>query len=180
MMISNGLIMEIAGGDEDALRVLHHALHGSLFYYAYTLTSDRDASQEAVQEAFVRLWHQRATFNNAMAVKVYLYYVVRNVVRNHLRAQRRMVSIPEHAAAQEDLAMVSAETCGMVRAAVEALPPQTRRVIELSMAELTVVEIAEQMDISPNSVKTLKKAGYSALRQKLGGLHSLLHLLLPL
>lgn len=178
-MLSDRLILEMAGGDEDALRVLHRALHGALFYYAYTMTANRDASQEAVQEAFLRLWNQRDTFNNAMAAKVYLYYVVRNVVRNHLRAQRRTVSIPEHTPAQEDLAMVTAETCGMVRSAVEALPPQTRRVIELSMAELTVAEIAEQMGISPNSVKTLKKAGYNTLRQKLGALHSLLPIIFP-
>lgn len=173
--------MDIAGGDEDALRVLHRALYGALFYYAHNFTRDKETSEDAVQEAFVRLWHRRATFDNAMAAKVYLYYVVRNVVRNHLRARRRTVSIPEHTPAhEEDLAMITAETCSMVRASVEALPRQTRRVIELSMAELTVEQIARQMGISPNSVKTLKKAGYRTLREKLGALHSLLPLLLPL
>ena len=74
----------------------------------------------------------------------------------------------------EDHLLVSAEICGEVQQAVKGLPAQTRRVIELSMEDMTVEKIAVAMQISPNTVKTLKKAGYQVLREKLKHLRVLL------
>ena len=73
-----------------------------------------------------------------------------------------------------DHLLITAEICGEVQRAVRELPPQTRRVIELSMEDMTVERIAEVMQISPNTVKTLKKSGYQALREKLKHLRVLL------
>ena len=58
--------------------------------------------------------------------------------------------------------------------AVNELPAQTRRVIELSMQDMTVEKIAEEMCVSPNTVKTLKKVGYQTLRERLKHLRALL------
>lgn len=39
---------------------------------------------------------------------------------------------------------------------------------------MTVEKIAETMQVSPNTVKTLKKAGYQVLREKLKHLRTLI------
>jgi DNA-binding CsgD family transcriptional regulator len=41
------------------------------------------------------------------------------------------------------------------------------------MDGLTTAEIASEMNVSVNTVKTLKKNGYKTLREKLGHLHDL-------
>ena len=117
-------------------------------------------------------------FNNLLAVKTYLFTVVRNKVMVQLRDEaihKRILEAMEWDEYEvEDHLLVSAEICGEVQQAVKGLPAQTRRVIELSMEDMTVEKIAVAMQISPNTVKTLKKAGYQVLREKLKHLRVLL------
>jgi RNA polymerase sigma-70 factor (ECF subfamily) len=135
-----------------------------------------------VQEAFIKFWEHRETFDNLLAVKVYLFSFLKNKIMNLSRdeANRRrlLAGMTWEEAFTEDHLLLAAETCGQVRQAVSELPGRTRRVIELSMAEMTVEQVAAELDISPNTVKTLKKAGYQALREKLEHLRTLLPFLL--
>ena len=48
--------------------------------------------------------------------------------------------------------------------AVDALAPQSRRVILISLQELSNGEIAEELNISVNSVRTLKPNAYKKLK----------------
>ena len=58
---------------------------------------------------------------------------------------------------EERQTIIVAEGCGEVQRAISTLPAQTQRVIRLSMLDMTVEEIAVKLNISPNTVKTLKK-----------------------
>ena len=71
------------------------------------------------------------------------------------------------------------ETLRILRAAIAQLPPQTREVILVSLDGKNNNEIAETLDISINTVKTLKKNAYKFLRESLGSrnLYILLFLL---
>ena len=139
---------------------------------------DKEQTEDVIQEAFVLYWKNRVNFNNLLAVKTYLFTVVRNKVMVHLRDEaihKRILEAMEWDEYEvEDHLLVSAEICGEVQQAVKGLPAQTRRVIELSMEDMTVEKIAVAMQISPNTVKTLKKAGYQVLREKLKHLRVLL------
>jgi RNA polymerase sigma-70 factor (ECF subfamily) len=50
---------------------------------------------------------------------------------------------------------------------LDNLPNKSREVIILSMNELTMLEIKDELKVSINTVKTLKKRSYSILRNKL-------------
>lgn len=95
-------------------------------------------------------------------------------IRNVANRKRILDSMECEECEMDDHLLIAAEICGEVQRAVQGLPTQTRRVIELSMEDMTVEKIAEMMQISPNSVKTLKKAGYRILREKLKHLRVLL------
>jgi RNA polymerase sigma-70 factor (ECF subfamily) len=181
-MLEDTHVRHIARGDRAAFRMLHEELHGRLFYYAYKLVHDRQASEDLVQEAFIKFWEHRETFDSLLAVKMYLFSFLKNKIMNLTRDEanrRRILADMEwEEAFTEDHLLLVAETCGEVRQAVSELPERTRCVIELSMAEMTVEQVAAALDISPNTVKTLKKAGYQALREKLKHLKALLPFLL--
>jgi RNA polymerase sigma factor (sigma-70 family) len=51
--------------------------------------------------------------------------------------------------------------------AINSLPPNGKQVIELSMDGLKNKEIAKSLNISVNTVKTLKLRAYKFLREKL-------------
>ena len=55
----------------------------------------------------------------------------------------------------------------MLYAAIDKLPPQTRRIILLNLDGKNNDEIAEELSVTVNTVKTLKQSAYSALRKML-------------
>lgn len=181
-MLENLHIERIARGDRVAFKQLHEELFKRMFYYVFKVLRDKELAEDIIQEAFVLFWGKRDSFNNVLAVKTYLY----TVLKNKMMAQMRDVSNRRHIldrmewkdSVTEDHLLITAEICGQVQCAIQALPQQTRRVIELSMQEMTVEKIATEMRISPNTVKTLKKAGYHVLREKLRHLRMLLPFLL--
>jgi RNA polymerase sigma-70 factor (ECF subfamily) len=51
--------------------------------------------------------------------------------------------------------------------AIDTLPPQTRKIILLGLNGKNNNEIAEALNISVNTVKSLKKSAYTSLRGQL-------------
>lgn len=180
-MLDNSHIERVAKGDRVAFKELHEELYQRMFYYVYKVLRDKEQAEDIIQDTFVLFWGNRSNFDNLLAVKTYLYTVVKNkvlaLVRDAANRKRILESIEWEKSTTEDNILISAEICGQVQQAIRELPTQTRRVIELSMQEMTVEKIAEEMQISPNTVKTLKKAGYQALREKLKHLRMVLFFL---
>lgn len=58
---------------------------------------------------------------------------------------------------------------------IETLPFRTKKIIKLTLNGYSNKEIAEALNISINTVKTLKKSGYKKLKES-----SLRHIYLPL
>lgn len=177
-MLDNSHIERVSKGDRLVFKELHEELYQRMFYYVYKMLHDKEQAEDIIQEAFVLYWGNRVNFNNLLAVKTYLFTVVRNKVMVQIRDEvihKRILEAMEWEECEtEDHLLVTAEICGEVQRAVKGLPAQTRRVIELSMEDMTVEKIAVAMQISPNTVKTLKKVGYQALREKLKHLRGLL------
>ncbi|WP_065220666.1 MULTISPECIES: RNA polymerase sigma factor [Butyricimonas] len=180
-MLDNSHIERVAKGDRVAFKKLHEELYQRMFYYVYKILHDKEQAEDIIQDTFVLFWGNRSNFNNLLAVKTYLYTVVKNkvlaLIRDTANRKRILESIEWEESTTEDNILISAEICGQVQQAIRELPTQTRRVIELSMQEMTVEKIAEEMQISPNTVKTLKKVGYQALRVKLKHLRMVLFFL---
>ena len=55
----------------------------------------------------------------------------------------------------------------IIKDVLKDLPPQTKNIVELSMQGAKNNDIAEFLDISINTVKTLKLRAYRTLRDKL-------------
>lgn len=180
-MLDNSHIERVSKGDRGAFKELHEELYQRMFYYVYKILHDKEQAEDIIQDTFVLFWGNRSNFNNLLAVKTYLYTVVKNkvlaLIRDTANRKRILESIEWEESTTEDNILISAEICGQVQQAIRELPTQTRRVIELSMQEMTVEKIAEEMQISPNTVKTLKKAGYQVLREKLKHLRMVLFFL---
>ena len=64
-----------------------------------------------------------------------------------------------------------------LRAAIALLPDQRKTILQLSLEGYSVQEIALQLEISINTVKTQKKRAYSFLKENLKQYFSLLLLL---
>ena len=64
-------------------------------------------------------------------------------------------------------AIIEEEVHREIIAAIDRLPSERRRIVELSMAGHTQEEIAEKLKISVNTVKTQKRKAFAFLRAEL-------------
>jgi RNA polymerase sigma-70 factor, ECF subfamily len=135
--------------------------------------NDADASDVA-QQAFVRAFRSLGTFRGAASFRSWLYKIAINLALNHLRdyAKHAADELGEDAStarATGPQRIIAGEDQAALRAAVEALPPKQRLVLELRVyEELSFKEVAELADCSENSAKVNFHHAVKRLRELLG------------
>jgi len=147
----------------------------SLVRLARLFVDDRDAAEDIVQEAFLRLARHAAKIDAIDRAPAYLRSIVLNLARDHNR--RGLVSLRHHATSGRDVDVDDAPVDQLVRSedhrrvieAVRRLPARQRDCITLRyFEELPIDGIAATLGLSANSVKTHLKRAMAALDRSLG------------
>lgn len=139
---------------------------------ARLFVDDRNAAEDLVQEAFIRLARSADRIEKPEKAAAYLRSIVLNLCRDHNR--RGLVSLRHHMPADDVQATFEDEVVlrddqREVVDAVRSLPLRQRDCVVLRhYFELGIAEIAETLSISENSVKTHLKRGMAALARMLG------------
>ena len=159
--------------DADVLVRRLYAEHApSLVRMARLFVDDRNAAEDLVQEAFIRLSRHAHRIEDPAKSAAYLRSIVLNLARDHNR--RGLVSLRHRMPADEDLATAEDEVVlrddqRQVIEALRELPLRQRDCVVLRYYfEAGVAEIAATLGISANSVKTHLKRGLAALERRLG------------
>ncbi|HEX9855695.1 MAG TPA: sigma-70 family RNA polymerase sigma factor [Acidimicrobiia bacterium] len=148
----------------------------SLVRLARIFTDDRNAAEDLVQEAFIRLHRSADRIIDPEKAVPYLRSIVLNLARDHNRRglmslRHRNSMLPESTMAFEE-DVVDAAADAVVLDALGDLPARQRDCLVLRFyLELSEREIAETLDISPNSVKTHCRRGLAALETRLEASH---------
>lgn len=162
-------------GEETIKSVFKESYH-ALTYFAFKILDSRSEAEDIVQDAFIKYWNQRHEVSDDLqAVKSYLYTSVRNSCFNVLR--HRSVS-EKHLQNTFGAGMIyekdaleillEAETMVLVFKAIDTLPPVCRTITRMSYLQgKKNDEIAAELGISVNSVKTQKQRAAQLLRKKL-------------
>jgi RNA polymerase sigma factor (sigma-70 family) len=146
----------------------------ALVRMARLFTDDRNAAEDLVQEAFIRLHKSAHRIRNRYKAAAYLRSIVINLARDHnrrgLMSLRHQEAIPQGSTpeAPEDRLILD-EQQALFLDEVRALSPRQRDCIFLRFyLGLPEREIAEVLSISPNSVKTHFRRGLASLRATIG------------
>ena len=135
----------MCSGDIKAFERLFVSMYPSVCNIANYYLKNEMQSKDIAQEAFIKWWDKRNDFKDFAAVKSFLYVTVRNQSLNYLRDHRKEVDISGVLTEEDD------------------------------DFDLMVIkgyknpEIADQLGISVNSVKTLKYNALNVLRKELNG-----------
>lgn len=121
--------------------------------------NDADAS-DVVQQTFVRAFRGLAKFRHAATVRTWLYRISINLALNHVRDRAREEPRDPEAldagstGATGPQRIIDGEDAARLRAAIEALPPKQRMVLELRIFdELPFKEVADLADCTENAAK---------------------------
>lgn len=157
------LVLRTRQGDVNAFGELVQRHQRAVFNVCYRLLGDRHEAEDLTQEAFIRAYQRLDTFDVERPFGPWVRRVAANLCLNHLE-RRRPLSLPldgERSLALQapstgpEAALERAEQWDRLRAAIRALPPHYRAVIELRhFQELSYAEIAEALGISLGNVKT--------------------------
>ena len=153
------------GAAVDAVEALFRAEYRSLVRLAALLVGDRDASEEIVQDAFVRLQLRWGGLRDPSRAPAWLRSAVLNGARSSLRrrgVRRRHASASLPVPVEER--WLDGDQHRRVIAALRTLPPRQREAIVLRFyEELSEAETAAAMGVSAGSVKTHVHRGLAAL-----------------
>ncbi|GGH16320.1 RNA polymerase sigma-70 factor [Pedobacter zeae] len=177
MAVSNmdkerALIDKIVEGDEQAFSVLFFKYLSVLQLFAAKFTKSDDAAEEIIQDAFLRVWLNRDKLAEVDNVKAYLYKYVSNECLSYLRKKLKEDRVVDaFTARQQDSHNNTIETINLnevtkiIAIAVEKLPDQRRNIYQLSRRDgKTIPEIAELLNISPNTVKNALVIALKSIR----------------
>lgn len=146
----------------------------NLVRLARFFVDDRDAAEDLVQEAFIRLARSLHRINDESRRTAYLRSIVLNLARDHNR--RGLVSLRHQMrsdaawAPTVDDEIAGREDQRQVIAALRELPLGQRNPIVLRYyLDLPIIEIAATLGVSPNTVKTQLQRGMANLERLLGG-----------
>ncbi len=166
----------VTSSDADNLVERLYADEGAnLVRLARLFTDDRNAAEDLVQEAFIRLYRSAHKIKDPNRAAPYLRSILLNLARDHNRRglmslrHREAEPVPPEPVVPEDIVLQS-ESEAVVVDGLRALPHRQRDCLVLRFyLDLSEREIAETLGISPNSVKTHCRRGREALRRNLEG-----------
>lgn len=163
-------------GKEFAFKEIFKDFFVSQVYFATKITGSEEDAKDIVQEVFLKVWNTSPEFPNEIAFKSFLYISTRNACIDHLRKKRSILTDMDQAAHLEEEAneAMREEAFRLLDKAIETLPAQTRNILKLTLSGNSIVEIANTLKITVNTVKTLKQRAYKTLRDKFGEMFILL------
>ena len=147
----------------------------SLVRLARVFVDNRDAAEDIVQEAFIRLSRNAHRIDDREKAPAYLRSIVLNLARDSNR--RGLMSLRHYPPAGREIdldpgsiddRLVRNERQQQVLEAVRSLPRRQRDCVALRyFEELSIDQIAATLDVSVNSVKTHLKRALAALERAL-------------
>lgn len=133
------------------------------------------AVEDLVQEVFISVWEGKRIFADEKELTNYLYRACYNntllYIRNHQIHDVALSKMLEAQKEEEDriyALTVKEEIIRQLYQHINDLPPEQRRIILLRIEGFTWEEIAEQLKVSINTVKTQKTRSYRFLRERMG------------
>ena len=156
-------------------RELFGKYYKALCYYAWDMVKDTDVAEDLVQDAFTAYWnHRDDVANEEQSIKAFLYSSIRNAVFNRNRHQKVVdkyfsrLGLTELEEADYDRKIITAEFYAELNRILSTLPAGCRQVFHLSyMEELSNQQVADELHISINTVKTQKQRALKVIRQNL-------------
>jgi RNA polymerase sigma-70 factor (family 1) len=161
-------------GNHNDFTLVFNVLYNQLCYYSNKFVSDWDAAEDIVVEVFIKFWCQKGTFNNAGAIKRWLYKCTHNDSLHYLkRLKNRSTSNIDFALTVPDETnklseIINAEQFSEICSLINTLPTECRKIIRLHyLVGLDNAQIAAMFNVSIHTVKNQRARGIYLIRKRM-------------
>lgn len=177
-IVKMGVIRQLYSSDTTDyldLEQLFKDYYDRLVFFSMQIVKNDQQAEDTVQDAFIGYWQQRHQIaDHPNAIKNYLYRSVKNASLDfvrHLKYVDQYVELHQSKEPREAYileAIVSAEAMAELYNALNSLPDHLRVVSRLSFLEgKKNQEVADELQISVNTVKKQKQRALILLKDKL-------------
>lgn len=169
------LVEAFKGGEESAFTALVIKYREAVYRIARRMLRSHEEASDVAQEVFIRVHRALPRFEARSSLKTWLYRITVNLsLDRSARGSRYVLSglreLGWEPASEPDPAStaVDKELGRMIRAAVDALPPRQRAMMQLRLyQDLPYAEIARIMGCAEGTVKATMFAAMAKLRKSL-------------
>lgn len=154
-----------------AFREIYDLFYFDLVAFSRQIIADEPASEDIVENVFIRLWQNRKTLGNINNLSAYLYTAIKYASINYLKTRKKVSDV-----AIEDLddrsiysfttpesSMIGKEEMLAIEKAINQLPPKSRLVFYLVKEKgLNCREVAKILN---SSVRTVETQLYHSLKK---------------
>ncbi len=157
------LVVLIMEDDEQAFATLFEYYRNRIYSVAFTLTDSKQAAEEIVQDVFVRVWVKRKELSTVQKMDAWLFVIARNMIFSYFRSEaakakkkklRAVTGVELSGSPQEALDKLEEKELRLLLSrAVDQLSAQQKQVYLLKEDGMKLQDIAEQLNIAPQTVK---------------------------
>ncbi len=164
---SREIVTRFINGDEQAFKFIFHFFYPRIYHFIRAYIPGDDLAEDVVQDTFLTLWNKRNDLKADTHINAWLYTVARNACLKKIRDDKsgkvhyksRLNELElemnmEALAGVDTSELIFREIERIIADTLEGLPPQCRRIFEMSRFEsMKNAEIAGELEISVKAVE---------------------------
>lgn len=173
------LVARIKGGEREAFSELVGLYQKKIFIFAYGFFPNREDALEIVQETFMRVFEKIAGFHQDYSLSGWIYRLTHNIYIDYYRKfakknalENNFADVPEkHLAVADNCQAVleSRQMSAAIDRAAENLSLKQKSIFTLKYRQgMKLQQVAEIMDVSLGTVKTLHHRALRKIRKEVG------------
>ncbi len=165
-------------GDEYAYTEIYNRYESLVYIFTYKRIGIREEAKDIVHEVFLYLWEQHKTLVFTTGLLPFVYTAIKNKILNRIKhkkvSSRYIDAFQEYLEISEESAdylLRHNELSTLIEKEIAALPVKMRQVFELSRrSNYSRKEIANELSLSEETVKSHMHHALKLLKEKLGPL----------
>ncbi len=166
-------------GDAKSFETIFHLFQAKLLAFIKMSLQDTADAEEIVQQVFMKIWLKRELIDPQKSLEAFLYAIAKNEIKDFLRKtlhKKKYLStlLSETANVHSDVEKTVEfnETKRILNSLIDELPEKRRKVFVLNrMQGKTYRQIAEDLNISENTVDSQMRKALAFLKQRWGEMH---------
>jgi RNA polymerase sigma-70 factor (ECF subfamily) len=182
------LIKRIIKGDCNSFEKIYNIYSDRLFYFAQSYLGNNEASEETVQEIFVKIWEIRKELNPEKSFSSFLFTITKNCIFNKFKKRKHEKTYAEHLRNhmetvynKTEIDVYLNETKQIIDNVVTKMPPQRQKIFILSREKgLSYKEISEKLNIGEKTIETHIRLALKTVRKALSSSEIIIPIILTL